>query len=643
MTRKLKAYDLKTAQDLVEAELTRAKPRHDAWRALEVLYRTGSLEQAQTAASKGTLGELLPDLDRQVVNLVLPHMNVMLASIVARDPKHLAEPLGGDERAENAARTAEGVVSYFWRRTQGTDALLDATQDALLIGNGVLKSGWLEQVRDAEPDDEVWQQYQRDRAEMVTELGLDSEELEDGELDDPPQVVEFDEPYLEYVSPYDIFVPPNANRMETTPWVCQRVTLPLDEIEANEEFKSGVEVKPDGLRTGLVGQDHEAEWARQHRDQIGWEQTDRALETATLFEFYDMRARKMMVFQLGSDEPLVSQDLPYDHRYPPFIHMVNYRPNGSTFWGFGDLENVARVQALFNEMVSLQMDNARRAGAKYMVHEDSWTPELKAGLEDDTPEVVMKVKAPSGQPLEEVIKVVQREGLSGDVYAAKDELEEHIRKILGINDFQAGGVGADRMSATAAAVVDGIASLRAQDKIAAVEKAASKAGMHLLLLCQQFLEEERVVRIVTPEGVEWPMVSAEDIRGEYMVTIEGGSTQAVNPQTREQRGMRTLGEVLPMLEQYGMDPMPLLRQGLADLGYDPDLVLKPLPQQPAPEEGGGGAGTEGMSDDEIAEMLMGGGGGPQPPAGGEPPAEMPADVGGPPAAMLAQAGGDIAL
>ena len=637
---KLKPYDLKTAQELVEAELTRAKSRHEAWRALEVLYRTGSLEQAQAAAAKGTLGELLPDLDRQVVNLVLPHMNVMLASIVARDPKHLAEPVGGDELAEEAARTAEGVVSYFWRRTGGTDALLDATQDTLLIGNGFMKSGWLEEVRDAEEDDLEWQVYQEERLRLIGELGLDDEEdLEDGEFDDPPQVVETDEPYLEYVSPYDIFVPPNANRMETTPWVAHRVTLPLDEIKANDLFDPSVEVNEDGLGTGtLSAGDEVAEWKRQHKDELGWEQTDRALKTATLFEFYDMRARRMMVFQLGADEPLYDDALPFDHRYPPFIHMVNYRPNGSTFWGFGDLENVARVQALFNEMVSLQMDNARRSGAKYLVHEDSWTDDLKAGLEEDTPEVVVKVKAPNGVPLAEVIQAVQREGLSGDVYAAKDELEEHIRKILGINDFQAGGVGADRMSATAAAVVDGIASLRAQDKIASVERAASRAGMHLLLLCQQFLDEERVVRIVTPEGVQWPEVSRDHIRGEYLVTIEGGSTQAVNPQTREQRGMRTLGEVLPLIEQSGMDPMPLLRQGLADLGYDPDLVLKPAPQ-PEPQPGME-PGMEEALPPELAAMM---GGGPQAPAGGEMPPEMPADVGGPPAGMLAQGAGDIAL
>lgn len=627
-------YDLKTAQDMIRAAIARDENRHAKWRALETLYRTGSIDLAQKAEKAGGL-DLLPELDRQVVNIVLPHINVMLASIVARDPKHLAEPVGGNMQAEEAAKTAEGLVSYFWKRSQGTEDLRDATQDMLLLGNGFLKSGWLYEAHDAEGDEPEFVEAQLEAADMAIEAGVDDDTP--GEDFSPPTVVDVDEPYLEYASPYDVFVAPQANRMETAPWVCHRVTLPLDEVEANEQYDSTVKINPDGTSGGAIGEEHVAEWARQHRDEATWEQNVRPLQTATLFEFYDMRARRLMVFQLGADKPLFDEELPYSHRYPPFVHMTNYRPNGSTFWGFGDLENVARVQALFNEMTSMQVDNARRSGNKYLVSEDAWTPELAAALESDMPDVVAKVKAPNGIPLDQIITMVQREGLSGDVWQTKGEFEEYVRKILGINDFQAGGAGADRMSATAAAVVDGIASMRAMDKVAAVERAASRAGMLLLLLCQEFLDEPRVIRIAGPDGAVWPEVSAEDIRGEYLLSIEGGSTQAVNPQTREQRGMRTLSEVLPLLENYGMDPMPLLRSGLKDLGYDPDLILRPNPNPPQPEGGApgpGGGELDDMTDDQIAEALMG---------QADAPAAAGVENGGPPAGLEAQLAGDIAL
>jgi hypothetical protein len=232
------------------------------------------------------------------------------------------------------------------------------------------------------------------------------------------------------------------------------------------------------------------------------------------------------------------------------------------------------------------------------------TDELIAALETDEHDVVASINLPQGEPLSEVIVPVFRQALSGDVYAAKAELEEKIRQVLGINDFQAGGLGADRMSATAAAVVDGVATLRAQSKIAAVEAAAAQTGNIILLLCQEMLDEPTAIRIGNIAGARWDTVTKEDIYGEFLVFVEGGSTRAINPATREQQGLRTLGEVVPMLAQLGYDPEPALRQALRDLGYDPDymLVRQEQPQgAPAGGEAEGGGGAP-MTSDVMSAM-----------------------------------------
>lgn len=166
------------------------------------------------------------------------------------------------------------------------------------------------------------------------------------------------------------------------------------------------------------------------------------------------------------------------------------------------------------------------------------------------------------------------------------------------------------MSATAAAVVDGVATLRAQSKIASVEAAASQTGNIILLLCQEMLDEPTAVRVTNIEGARWDTVTKEDIYGEFLVSVEGGSTRAINPATREQQGLRTLGEVVPILAQLGYDPEPALRQGLRDLGYDPDYMLVRVEQpemgMPMPPEEGG---ADPMTSDAMAAM-----GGPSLPA-----------------------------
>lgn len=615
-------YTLEQAQAAVRDALNRSKDRHELWRVLELLYRTGDIAAAKAAApATGTL-DVVGGLSNEVVNLVLPHTTVMVASVTANDPRMVMEPLAGGEDTETAAVVAENIVHHFWRKAFATQDLADATQDAVHLGNGFLKVGW---DFDAEERERAADEVEAELAALLdadrrlVELGADPTPVEElrAQVASTTSVTRADEPYVEYVPPYDIFVPPNARRMWETRWVAQRVTLPLEEVEGNPEFAGGVDVRPDGPTHGKGATDYRAAWARKAAEAAVGVETG---QTATLFEFYDMRAHRMMVFQLDASAPLYDGEIPWSHRYPPFVHVVGYRENGTEFWGFGDLENVAHIQGMLNEFLTEQIDNARRSGQKYLINEDAASDELTDALESDQSDVVAYIRT-NGLPLSEVIQPVVRQALSGDVYAVKAEMEEYLRKVLGVNDFQAGGVGADRMSATAAAVVDGVATLRATSKVKSVEDAAAQVGRLILLLCQEFLDEPRAIRVAGVRGAAWPKVDRDDIRGEFHVTVEGGSTQAMNPATREQRGLRSLTQIVPAVADLGFDPVPLVRSALRDLGYDPDVVLATPEPAPAPEPPPAAAGG-------VPE--------------GAPAAPM-AELGGPPTAALAQAMGDLAI
>lgn len=616
----VKPFELHQAQDLVKDAVQRADRRHQRWRVLETLYRTGSVHQAEEVTA-GKLGEFLPNLTDQTANMILPHINIIQESVIARDPKLICEPMGGGELAELTRETSEGVLTYFWRRTRATEHLRDATMDAVRLGSGFLKVSWthIEEEMDDEERERRMLEFGDEQAAAATEAGLFSDSIELLDVDVPnleARVIR-SEPFVEYVSPYDIFVPVSTRRLDTARWVAQRITLPVDEIVANPEFNVTEDsIVRDGT-TVNISDEYQAEWRRQTEDARGVYGSTLALDTATYWEFYDFRTRKMMVFQLDSNDVMYEGDIFWSHRYPPFVQIRNYAATGSDFWGFGDIENVATLQGMMNEFMAEQMENARRAGQKYLIRASSVSDELVAALETDEHDVVAPVNIPAGEPLNDVIVPIFRQALSGDVYAAKQELEEKIRQVLGINDFQAGGLGSNRMSATAAAVVDGVATLRAQSKIAAVEAAAAQTGNLILLLCQEMLDEPTAIRISGVTGATWDTVTKEDIYGEFLVSVEGGSTRALNPATREQQGLRTLGEVVPMLVQLGYDPTPALRLALRDLGYDPNLILVQAqqPQGPVagapPEEGGAPMTSEvtmGMGGPSLpAEMQAQGG------------------------------------
>ena len=591
-------YELHQAQDLVKDAVQRADRRHSRWRVLEALYRTGNLQQAQEITA-GKLSEYLPTLNEHVANMILPHINIIQESVIARDPKLIAEPIGGGEIAEMTRATSEGVLSYYWKRAAATEHLRDATMDAVRLGCGFVKTAWTHLESERELSDEERDERLQDA--IAGELEAASREFRMAEIEPLEKSVPYteslvirSEPFVEYVSPYDLFVPINTRRIKDARWVAQRLTLPVDEILANPEYDISEEELVRDTATINEADMFQAEWRRQTEDSRGVYGSSYALDTATIWEFYDMRTRKMMVFQLDNDKILWQDDIPWSHRYPPFVHVRNYTATGSDFWGFGDIENVAALQDMMNEFFHEQMENARRSGQKYLVRSSAVSDELRTALETDEGDVVAAVNLPTGEPLSDVIVPVFRAALSNDIYAAKAEVEDKIRQVLGINDFQAGGLGADRMSATAAAVVDGVATLRAQSKIASVEAAAADIGNLILLLCQEYLDEPTAVRISGVQGAAWSDVTKEDIWGEFLVSVEGGSTRAINPATREQQGLRTLGDVVPALVQLGYDPEPALRMALRDLGYDPELILVRAPQQPMeappgavpPEQGG---------------------------------------------------------
>lgn len=628
MTEKLKPYELHQMQDLVRHSVSVMDKRHQRWRLLEAIYRTGSLYQA-SQVEPGRLQELLPLLDEHAVNLVLPHINIIMASVVSRDPQFVTTPTGGGEEAEKSVEIADAIINYFWRRLRVTRELRDATADAIKLGSGFVKVGWThveqeEEVSKSERQEQALDLYEKERLSAILEEREPSGNVETFIKSVPHSTMRVirSEPFVEYVSPYDIFVPSNARRIEDVRWVCHRVTLPVDEVIANPEFDiSEADIIRDGTQINPADE-YQAEWRRQSEDVEGQYASAEALDTATLWEFYDMRTRRLTVFQMNAHEPLWEGELPWGHRYSPFIHIRNYTGSGNDFWGFGDLENIANIQYMFNEFLTEQMENARRSGQKYLINKDAMSDELLAALESNEADVVAPVESVNGQPLSEIVVPVFRQALSGDIYAAKAELQNYMQEVLGINDFQAGGMGADRMSATAAAVVEGVATLRAQDKIMSIEDGAAQVGNLMLLLCQEYLDEPTAIRISGDMGAVWPEITKADLYGEFLVKVEGGSLKALNPATKEQQGLRTLQQVLPVLVELGFDPAPALRSALRDLGYNPDDVLVPMENQMQP----GG-------------MI------PQQEAGIDPSAPTAPinQMGGPPAAEQAQTAGTFAI
>jgi len=616
---KVEPFTLDKAQAAVSRQLENALSRHQRWRFFENLYRYGDVQVASNA-TKGEVGTLfdpdtwqaLPD----IANMVLPHISVIEGSIVARDPKLIATPVAGGPEAEKVAATAQGVVSYFWPRVNGTPRAAAATHDMLVLGNGVLKVGWAQDTEDEDIPDEDQQvqlagllESEAVMADFEAREPRDVDELKDMVATSRARVM-LDEPFVEYVSPYDFFVDDTATDLDDARWVAQRITLPVDEVEGNSNWsKTARDELTATVNDYRAPGNRGAEWTRKDGPSIESE-GDGAWETVTLWEFYDLRTRHLLVFADSAEHALFDDDMPWSNRHSGFVHMRNSRASGTDFWGFSDVEAIASLQQALNEMLTEQMDNARRAGNKYAVDDDVWSDDLKAALESDMPEEVFRVVNDSQRPLSDLILPLERQPLPADVYQARTDADYFMRAVLGLSDFQTGGNGADRMSATAASMVGDVTSIRAAAKAAQVEAGVARVGQLVLLLSQEFLSEPRAVRMSGLSGPQWVDVTSEDLWAEMLVTVEAGSMRRENEESQESKGRTLLVEIAPTLVELGMDPIPAVRQGVLLLGFDPDLLTQLAPPDPEIEPGGPPAG-EGApaaagSDAALMAQLAGG-------------------------------------
>jgi hypothetical protein len=429
-------YSLDDKRAAVRDALRRMDPVHEHWRVLESLYRTGAQRELTAADVNRIMPYPVPGTFLRTVNMILPHLTLLINSVVARDPKLVVTPVGGDvDEIERHALVAQAVLEYFWKRTAATEVLRDVTQDMVVLGNGFAKVGWAysEGTRDFTADDEDI--LVAAAAEVLGEMGVPVDDAMMREIVESvsltESLVEMDEPYVEYVSPYDILVPANARRMNQSRWIAQRVRLPLEEIKSNPLFdKQAVEdLNPD---TSFADPDTLARYEERE------EGMPPIFEHVTLYEFYDMRERTLCVFALDGTEALFEGPIPYAHRYPPFVHMRNFNDGGNSFWSFGDVENVAGLQLMTNEIMVAELSDLKRVGNKYFINRQVLTTDVSKALASNVPDQVIPVDLPTNLSINDVLQPVARLATPSDNFIMGQRLQEYMQRVLGVTDLAAG-------------------------------------------------------------------------------------------------------------------------------------------------------------------------------------------------------------
>jgi hypothetical protein len=575
------------------------------------LYRTGKLTRN---LSVHDLDRALWERDSWVndldaLNLACSAINIIVATTAGRAPLITAEPSFIAPETQQAADAVGALVRQFLEEDDTLTTTRRCGLDASVSGNGFVHIEWLLRVEEMDDDAHkaalasAVQEYSR----LAVEAGDDPTPPEGIAEAVPRQQILVNRPTARYVSPIDVVLPGHISEVSETPWYAIRTIVLKDDLRTNTLYdKEAVEA------CGAERQDSDDPARR--RDSSPADEGSSRAEVVTLYTFYDRLAHRVIVFAKNGGKPLYDGANPNNFHDSCLVHLRAYR-DGEHVMGFGDLELIAGLMDKLNLVVRQQLDNLERQGQVFVAREELFSEEDRMALEMARPGDVVTVHGlEPGVRLGDVIEAFPVQALSADVYQARQQLADDIVKVLGLSDFQVGGMGPSRMSGTAAAVADGIATLRAQQRLEAYESFYARIANLFWQFCKQHLTEEQAVKIVGPDGSLYQeTVAADELSNDYFIRVKTGSMAAVNPATRAQRG----GELLNLsdrLEQVGYDADTLRRYALREMGVDPELmgVRRQPPQQPAPEMA--------------------------PPAGPQMPPGMPPEMGVPPEMMGADPG-----
>ena len=555
--------------------------------------------------------------DLVAVNLAFSTVNVIAPSVSVNYPKIVVSP--NEPEDQDRAAFVEAITNYAWRHHDFRKPFQRSVRDFLIFGHGWLKVGWkfVEQERMLS-DDERGIMFDEAVAEanilatedpaLATELPND-QQIAAGIPDSSMEVVE-DQPFIERISPFDMYIDPEATCLDDAQWICQKVIRPVEEAKKDKRYKASV-------RKRLTA-DSRVSPTLSYTDRTVQEEYLTEVDRVAIYEFYDIEENTMAVFTLESDEFLVDpMAMPYAYGQP-FVMLRNYDVP-DYFYPMGDLESIESLQ-LELDMTRTQLVNARKRYArKYLYHERSFGPEGREALESDEDGRLVPV-VDENKPLSEVVIPMPQTPLSPEVYNMSAIIEQDINTVSGVSEYARGQMPEIRRTATEASIIADAGNARVSEKLAIVELGISECARRVIQVMQQFMTGEHVVRVTAKAGADlFVPYSRDDIIGEYDFSVEAGSTQPINDTVRKQQAVALMNAMAPMIGTI-IDPAAIARyvlQNAFDI-KDPDrYLMQQTPGVPeaegavpgsAPQIGGMGGGMQagmGQIPPQLVNQLRG--------------------------------------
>lgn len=439
-------------------------------------------------------------------------VETIIPKVFARDPKWRAISRSPDF-SDEASRVVQDLLTYQWIRAGMRLKMYDFIKDSLMYSKGYAKVSWKFKTKTTTIQEPV--------------VGKNDEiTFKETRKSD----IEHDDPNIEIVDPYDIYVDPDATCLDDAAYLIQRKSVPLSQVKDNPNYKNTDKINEETY------EDQYLDKISRYGDSVP--QKDKHKDLVEILEYWE-EDRLVVIANRG----VVLRDTPnpYHHKMIPFVELDDYR-DPHKYYGQSELSVIDPLQREVNSIRNQRRDydNLALNPVVMMVPGTLRNPNSAVMA----PGAVWNVTdlnsiAPFALP--------QLQSSATDI---EQQTIADIQRTVAIDEI---GIGLlpdnpQRRSATEVVTAQSMAGKRFAIKIALLEEAVKKIGQLVFALNQQFLDQERLIQVVGERGAtEWVELGPEDIRGDYFIDIEAGSMLPKDEIAARQEAVQLLQYITPII------------------------------------------------------------------------------------------------
>lgn len=336
----------------------------------------------------------------------------------------------------------------------------------------------------------------------------------------------------------DFWWQPRALDIDVAEWCMHRTYVPLPVLETREEdgiYRCVNMVKAGSTSDGqTLVESTEAEKDRRRVDEDGVE----------VIEMFD-KVRNLHLVVANRSVIIRAGKLPYQHGELPFACYVPIPVEGR-------FEGVSPVEVLIPQQErTWQMETDRIRAVELALNPTLLVNKQLKGNTDFHIESGGRIFVSDPNDIQQ-LRIDANSALGFEEVQAQ---LGYMQQISGVSPYIAGadpsGYGIDNKTATGVNQLAGAAGRRIGFHIQQLQDAVARMGRQIVMLMQEFIDQERVVRIVGRRGAEWVVVSPDDIPQMFDISVRG-STEYLNKQGEQQKSM----ELVQTLAQFHGMPRP---------------------------------------------------------------------------------------